>query len=303
MKRLYCARRVLFAALAGTPVVAAFLAMNGLACSSSATHSGAQAQANSSDGGGGPPAADDGGGNALTLKWQVVVAATPGIGPGPNADAGPMGIPDVTVCVNGHAEIPCVMTGPDGTFSLPGLPEAADIVVTLKKDGYVPALKAIETARTDMQTTNPIPMFLSSDPQPDLGFPVDMQQKGAVVFFVIGPAPPDSGAPFGPDQGATVTLSPTSGNGPLYGDNNFFDAGTMSIVGGAGEYLNVDPGDYVLTVDDANHNCSAISFPFGGWGYPLPPASVKFPVLAGYVTDQVGFLCTPKARIVPVDGG
>jgi hypothetical protein len=304
MGRLYSARHLVVAAVGATPVVAALLAISGAACSSSASHSGAQAQDASSETGvgSGPPAADDGG-NTVALKWQVVASPTPGTGPAPDPDAGSMGIPDVTVCVNGHAEIPCAMTGPDGTFSLPGLPQATDVVVTFKKDGYVPALKAVETARTDMQTTNPIPMFLSSDSQPDLGFPIDMQQKGAVFFFAIGPAPPDSGAQFGPDQGATVTLSPTSGNGPLYGDNNFFDASAMSIVGGAGEYYNVDPGDYVLTVDDPNHNCAPISFPFGGWGYPLPPASVKFPVLAGYMTVQVGFLCTPKARIVPVDGG
>jgi hypothetical protein len=299
--------RVVVAAVPGTPVLGVLLAMAGAACSSSATHSGAQPEAGApGPSGDGASGTTNGDSTTVTLKWQIVLSATPGIGPDAGqaaaGDGGPQGIPDVAVCVNGRPEIPCVMTGPDGTFALPGLPQATDVAITFKKDGFVPAVKAVETARTDMQTTNPIGMFSTSDPQPNLGFPIDMQQKGAVLFFVIGPAP-DGGAGFAADEGATVMLSPASGNGPLYGDNNFLDAATMGIVGGAGEFLNVDPGDYALTVNDPNHNCSPISFPFGGWGYPLPPASVKFPVLAGFVTAQVGFLCTAKARIVPVDGG
>jgi hypothetical protein len=306
--------RLAAAAAAGTSAAGVLLAIAGAACSSS-TPAAAQPEAGNAGEGGGAaidsgPSGDEGDGSStVSLTWQVTLSPSPGIGiadagqGAPSGDGGPTGIPGVAVCVKGHGEIPCVMTATDGTFVLPGLPQATDLVITFKKDGYVPALKAIETARADMQTSNPIPMFSSSDPMPNLGFSIDMQQKGEVYFFVIGPAPADSGAPFAADQGATVTLMPANGNGPFYGDNNLFDAGVTSIIGGAGAYFNVDPGDYTLTVDDPRHNCAPISFPFSGWGYPVPPLSVEFPVLAGYVTAQVGFLCTAKAAIVATEGG
>jgi hypothetical protein len=316
MNRWTKARRPPVAIAAGLPAVGVLFALAGAACGSGTSASGAQPEtAKSSEGGGGggggsaesgPSGDASGGSGTVSLTWQVISVHLAGSGnpdAGQNAgDGGQTGVSDVTVCVHGHGEVPCVTTASDGTFVLPGLPPATDVAVTFNKDGYISVLKPIETARTDMQTTNPIAMARSSDPTPDVGFPIDRQQKGAIVFFAIAP-PPDGGAGFTADLGATATLTPASGNGPLYvGENNFFDAGLMSITpGGIGEYFNVDPGDYTLTIHDSKHDCAPISFPFGGWGYPSPPQSVKFPVLAGYATAGVGFFCTAKIAIVATD--
>jgi hypothetical protein len=150
-------------------------------------------------------------------------------------------------------------------------------------------------------TTNPIFTVSSSDPLPDAGFAID-PKKGVISFFVIGPAPADSGLAFGGNPGAKVSLAPASGDGPLFlDDHNNFDVSASSVLGALGVYYNVPPGEYTLTVDDSTKDCAPISFPFGGWGYPVPPSSIKFPVLAGFTTTQVGVLCTKKVAIAATD--
>jgi hypothetical protein len=320
------ARWIVLGMMAAMPAVAITMATVGAGCSSSTATQPAEGGA-----GGGSEAGPDGAamGDAdanatLTLSW--LVAQTPAVGIGqPDAEAGAEapeagtpqggaadggdagngvnGIPGVKVCVDQHAEIPCVMTAADGTFALPGLPPATDIVVTFEKSGYGNTIKAIETARTDMQDTNPIFMFLSTDPDPAIGVAVDRQNKGMVVFFAIGPDP-DGGNNFAADMGATVTLSPAGGNGPFFlGNNNAFVLSATTTQAFFGAYYNLDPGTYTLTVNDPNNDCAPVSFPFGGWGYPVPPNSVKFPIRAGTLTDQVGVLCTKKSAIVKVDSG
>jgi len=50
----------------------------------------------------------------------------------------------------------------------------------------------------------------------------------------------------------------------------------------------------LIETASANMDCAPISFPFAEWGYPMPPTSVRFPVLAGYITGPIGIFCTEK---------
>jgi hypothetical protein len=213
-------------------------------------------------------------------------------------------VPGATVCVYQRPSIPCVTTGQDGTFTLNGVPAQTDIVITIQKDGYRPVLRAVETASGNMDgtgnptvltpTTAASPVSSAPTAVPPIPATIDWQNKGQVTFFAIAPLP-DAGNKFGGDPGATIALTPASGSGPYF----FHDDGTYvpdasSLVGAAGEYVNLDPGNYVATFTDSNHTCAPISFPFAEWGYPMPPTSVKFPVLAGYITGPIGIFCTAK---------
>jgi hypothetical protein len=274
------------------------------------------------------PIAEDAGAAAATddavatvqLTWVVNLTANPGTGLG-DGSTGPVASSDgglqlqpiegVKVCAMGHAEIACVMTASDGTFTISGLPPGGNVALTFDKPGYKSLIKPIEMGRTDEESPVPVLMSRTSDLEPHLGFPIDLQTQGAIQFFVLSfaGAIPDSGGTtllgFTSVPGVKMSLMPASGNGPYFVDNYnqvAVDAGGM--VGFNALYYNVAPGDYSISVDDPKDYCAAISFTFASSGYPdlSVPHGVVFPVVAGY-TDAVGVLCTRNARLVPVDGG
>ena len=212
-------------------------------------------------------------------------------------------LPGVQVCVYQDSTIPCVTTQTDGTFSLPGLPIRTDLILSLTKSGYQSALVPIETASTDMdERSNPIPLYVTGSP--DLGFPIDLQTKGEIVAFAVSVSGPNMNI-FTPTLGTQFSLSPASGNGPYFLDNNVFDFSATSFVGARALYYNVAPGTYMLTFANPGYDCEPISYPFGDFGWPVttPTHSVKLVVAAGYSTGLVGALCTMSAAIVSVDGG
>jgi hypothetical protein len=214
--------------------------------------------------------------------------------------AGDAGIEGVEVCVYEKSSIPCVMTDKNGMFTLSGLPALTDIVLTLKKSGYLPNLKAIETASTDMDgLAAGQAISMGGGSAPALPVDVDWLGKGQVTFFAATLSPTGDPTESVGDVGAKVTLSPTSGNGPYYlGPNNALDPSATSIVDTAGLFFNLDPGNYEITFDDPTKDCAPISTQFGGFGFPSPPSSVKFPIMKGYITNGVGVACTPKSVLV-----
>jgi hypothetical protein len=236
----------------------------------------------------------------LTLAWRIV--ETGAIGSAMDAGAGVQstrdlpGIPGVKVCVYQHDEIPCVTSEADGKLVLRGLPKTTDLILTTEKDGYVKTLRAIETASTPMDgIAEPMVTSKTSTARPSVGVPVD-DTKGAISFFALS-LESDGGLVL--PEGVKVTLSPGTADGPFFTrPNNTFDKVATATVGGVGLFLNVDPGNYELTFDYPSANCRPVSSPFGAFGFPSPPTSVKFPVLSGYVTDQMGVLCTPKSVLV-----
>jgi hypothetical protein len=256
---------------------------------------GADADVDAGDGA--TPSAADGGADAATV---VDASDTDGMS---LTNLPPL--PGVQVCVYQNDAIPCVTTQADGTFTLPGLPVRSDLVLTLKKDGYESYLLPIETASTDTdERSNPVFMTRPSPQPPAIGVPVDFTNKGVIDAFAVIISGADMNV-FTPTMGTSVTISPTTANGPYYlGDNGpVLDAGTFQ--GSTALFYNVDPGTYTLTYANPDFDCEPISFPFGGFGFPVttPPHSVKVVVAAGYVTGIVGVLCTPNPKVVAVDGG
>jgi hypothetical protein len=262
----------------------------------------------------GAPPVDDAGAEAsapgLKLLWNVVTTkAAPDGGAGADggaasADAGLGGdaaastnvpIEGAQVCVYQNTSIPCVTSAGDGTFTMSGIPAMADIVLTVIKDGYRATLRAVETASTNMDgTANPISLLSATVPDPPVPVTIDWQNKGQLTLFAIAPLA-DAGNTYGGDPGATVVLTPMSGSGPYFlHDDGTYDLSATSFVDVPAQYFNLAPGNYELTFTDTIHNCAPISSPFGEWGYPAPPTSAKFPIVAGYVTGPIGIFCTAK---------
>jgi hypothetical protein len=218
------------------------------------------------------------------------------------------GLPGVTVCVYTNSAVPCVTTQGDGTFSMPGLPVRSDIVLSLKKEGYLSYLLPIETASTDTdERTSPVYMGKPGPTAPAIGVPINFTDKGAIDAFALVAQGAAAMNMLTTTAGTAVSIDPMTANGPFYLDNGggyVHDAGTFQ--GGATAlFYNVDPGMYTLTYANPSYDCEPISFPFGGFGWPVPspPHSLKVVVAAGYVTGIVGALCTPYPKIVPTDGG
>jgi hypothetical protein len=334
-------RWVLFASIVTAPLAVAGSAVSGCASSNSATPAEAGVEASVISDAGPAEAAADGATHTVQLQWSVrplhlqagvagsgdagdaavapeagateagvddAAGGADGAGDG-SAEAGDGGRPmleGVKVCVYQNSAIPCVTSGANGEFILPGLPVRTNIAVTLEKTGYTSDLLAIATASIDMDgRANPIFMYASDSPTPPIGVPIDWVNKGQVSMFALGQTP-DGGNGFAGDPGATLTLAPMSGNGPYFLDSHTnFVLGATSFVNNLAWYYNLTPGTYTLTYNDTRNDCEPISFQFGGWGYPVttPAHSLQFPIVAGYITGIVGEICTPNSIIVKTDGG
>jgi hypothetical protein len=215
-------------------------------------------------------------------------------------------LPGAQVCVYQMSAFPCVTTAADGTFTIPGLPIRADLVLAVTKSGYTSVLQPIETASTDMDGRgNPI---LLDRPDPTFvppGVTVD-STKGIISAFAVGDAPGNDSGSFVGIPGTTVALSPMSGSGPFYTSAmGGIDPSATSFESSGAYYFNVAPGTYTLTYTSSTFDCEPISFPFGEFGFPVttPAHSLKIVVAAGYTTGIVGSFCTPNPVIVKVDGG
>jgi hypothetical protein len=210
----------------------------------------------------------------------------------------------VQVCIYQNSSFPCVTTQADGTFTMPGLPIRADVVLSFTKSGFLSYLLPIETASIDMDgRSNPIFMDRAPGYLPP-GLTYDMT-KGEISAFAVSIGGADGGSFVGV-QGTKIALSPMSGSGPYFSDQNGLPApSATSFVGNSASYFNVDPGSYTLTYANSGYDCEPISFPFGQFGIPVttPAHSLKITVGAGYVTGIVGVLCTVNPVIVAVDGG
>ena len=221
---------------------------------------------------------------------------------GPSADAAAAAptvpVSGAQVCVYQMPSFPCATSNDQGIFTLTGLPPLTDLALVITKDAYRAVLRPIQTATGNMDgTANPISLQLESATVGPSGA-LDWTTHGVVSFFAVAPLP-GSDTMFGGDPGASFTIAPEAGAGPYYlYDDGRYATDASALVGTAGIFTDVAPGNYTIAIDDAVHDCAPILSPFGEWGYPATQLSVKFPVVAGYLTGPVGFFCTRKNNVV-----
>src|SRR5262249_30832581 len=125
-------------------------------------------QANTGDGGpssggsGGSAAGDAGKRDGFVLQWSVTDGA--GLFGGDGGPA-PMlgGLSGVEVCVHDMPNIACAKTDAKGAYELDGVPGLTNLVLTLNREGYVPASKSIQTANTDMNVNGSSILMFPTD--------------------------------------------------------------------------------------------------------------------------------------------
>jgi hypothetical protein len=201
----------------------------------------------------------------------------------------------------------CVTTDAQGAFDLGPLPANTELIVAFSMGGYLTQIKPLDVAEASI--TLPIPFRMAANG--DGGLPsnfgwdpavvIDMA-NGTVNFFAVTSHIGDGGGSAAPGfdwvEGVSVTITP-AGEGPFYIDGDERYDATLDATGNGGYggwFMNLAPGEHVLTFSHPTLNCA----PIGGnaFGWPEGPNSVRAPVVAGMNTQAVGVFCT-----APVDGG
>jgi hypothetical protein len=228
--------------------------------------------ATSTSGGGGA-----GGGSAaptITFGGTLVQA---GVGPP---------LSSVEVCVDQHPEITCTFSDSSGHFSIQ-VPGNAEVAITFSKAGFTGVVVPVVTSTAD-QT------------QWEIGIPPFAMTQGFYEGF-SGAAYPAAATGFlqvevdkaNTNQvglaGAVLTLSPSSGEGPIYADPSFMMADPLlQATSGIGfaRFANVAPGVVEVQIGPSTLSCASN---FGGWTAPDANAA-RVPIVAGFET-HTGFAC------------
>lgn len=157
-------------------------------------------------------------------------------------------LPGVEVCQYGTSKVACARTAEDGTFELPGLPLAENLTITQTLEGYAPSAYPINTAAIphyywamrmiDDALVETQRSVVDADVEPGTGG----------LFMEIGTPTTDDPIAWALIEGATVSISPDSGEkhymNLIYMPDDDLDS--TSSVGFAG-FMNVAPGDYTVS--------------------------------------------------------
>jgi hypothetical protein len=217
------------------------------------------------------------------------------------ADAGVL--PGVKVCLYGGVTIAaepsepvmCNVSATDGSFGVSGARARTNVMLTFKKDGFAPTLRAI-TTQTDDITLPASENTLLPDPLVFMAKTAD-PSKGQIAF-----ATTTAGAGPAPDVSVTANgfFVPSGAAGlpdpPVYFDRSGVPA-AEAAAGTRGGFANVTPDLYMVQFHPVSGTCSVSSGLYGyrattGTSDPTLPAAVFVPVIQGYVTGPIGASCT-----------
>lgn len=184
------------------------------------------------------------------------------------------GLGDVEVCAHG-LDLDCVTSEGDGDFLLEGLPEDADVIVTMRKDGHLPTAYHHHTS-LDQEWRKTL---MSDGIVNTMTSRVDVTQepgRGHAMFILwSGPSYDD----FERVEGISFSID---GDGDAFyqADGGLPDpALTATSKSGSGGAFNLPPGRYALTFDGGR--CE----PWFSWDFaPGEPVPIEvLPDMGSYV--------------------
>lgn len=271
---------VLYRLSAGLVVVSLFaLILLPSACSSS---SGSSIDAGAADAG----TADSGTGDAGAATTAVLGAAF-------ELSAARSPIPNLDVCVIDHPEIACAKSDANGNFNLKGLPPKTELMLSVKGGNFLPVLRTVITGDANktvligglLHPTSTIAQQLLQA----LGATLTSTQ-GELIFDAALP-PPTGSLETIPIRGASASMTPMSGIGPVYMDPSGLPDPRLHATSfyGRGFYFNVDPGMVEVTLT-STRTCKArdvVAWPTN------QPTTVRVPIRAGYLTYGAPVTCNP----------
>jgi hypothetical protein len=183
----------------------------------------------------------------------------------------------------------CTTSASDGAFTI-AVPANVGVGLIFQKDGFLSALRAVDTQASDITLPEEETLIGAATPQPVFGAAAD-PNKGHIAFFVNAP-----GTHSAPDVSVTLDGSPQQT--PIYVDAIGAPI-EGATAGSRGGFINVPPGWHVLRFGGGAVTCTAS----GLYGAPMTAsqdpsslpgqASVLVPVMAGTVTAPVSVTCVP----------
>ncbi|MCC6748970.1 MAG: hypothetical protein IT371_15025 [Deltaproteobacteria bacterium] len=184
---------------------------------------------------------------------------------------------DAEACLYGNSSIPCVKTGADGRFTLPGVPVTTDQLVSVELKGFAKTLVSLGVHQEDASSV----VFMHSDAEHkalyDKAGVSPKQGTGELRLSVVG-------GNLSGLEGATATLVGAKADGPFFLTEENAPDKSLTKAGKAGVlvWTNVPPSVYDLVVvpGKAGLTCK----PLQAWGTGVGGA-FRAQVEAGRMTE------------------
>lgn len=205
-------------------------------------------------------------------------------------------IAGVQLCLKDATTPPCATTDADGKFTMPGMPANTEGVLLLTKTGYVNVAIVGTTDTTDVVITPVMPteavgqVFATA-----AGFTWPLAGKSIIGFSALEQVSSDAGADAGMVSagvsGASMSITPTAGKGPVYlGASGLPDkTATATSSAGAGFFGDLPPGEYTMKITPPSGKTCARG-KHQGWAASSTD-SVKVPAIADFVISALFFDC------------
>jgi hypothetical protein len=202
-----------------------------------------------------------------------------------SVDGGTAPIAGASVCILEHPELPCATTDQAGAyvFVVPSLDDGI-VSVDFTADGHLgrvsPAGKSWWPGGTPLYSDASAKELATR-----AGFAYPDSGTGFIRLRLL-----DGGSSRGL-AGATITLSPASGRGPVYAATPHDPDPSLTATSSSGTVLfgNVAPGRVTLTVSAAGRTCSTEGVT-GTWPSSAPNV-ISVRVAAHSITDDVVLFC------------
>jgi hypothetical protein len=228
-------------------------------------------------GGGGGTGGSGGGTGPETISFAVRLADATAMTDKP--------LEGIEVCAADHPEIACATSDVDGKLTLT-LPAESELMLRCENDIFGPmymtwaiGAEDIDAGTFSLLTKPVLEAFVK------LSGGTEWPEKGAIIANVYDDlVVRDERVP-----GATFTIAPESGGGPVYVSPEKLPdkALTASTEGGPALFFDLDPGEVTITIDHPDRTCVA------GFGWAADgDKALRSKIFAGGVSS-VTFVCPP----------
>jgi len=201
------------------------------------------------------------------------------------------GLEGVEVCVPELEDVDCTLTDDEGGFVLAGLPRDTDLVVTATLEDTVPTAFPQNSAHEARNFVATLYDASFAELNAERMGTVYDPEASHLAFTLFHYAREPGGEELPPHtEGVSFTLEPDQGV-PYYMNGLFLADDDLTATSGSGfaGVVNVEPGDYELSLDNPGGPCGGehyFSYAFDE-GDPVP-----MPALEGFTT-YVDVVCPP----------